>query len=60
MSYWFLRVCMGSAEDARQAGKAIAAQRIVDKLVGDDRRFIGWIADAAQRRLAEFARFGDA
>ena len=53
-------VIVGDREDARQAGEAVAAQRIVDELVGDDRRFIVGIADTPQRRLAEVARFGDA
>ena len=50
---------LGDRQDARQAGEAIAAQRVVDQLVGDDRRLIGRIADAAQRRLAELACFGN-
>ena len=51
---------LGDRQDARQAGEAIAAQRVVDQLVGDDRRFIGRIADALQRRLAECACLRDA
>ena len=44
---------LGDRENARQAGEAVAAQRVVDQLIGDDGRFVGRIADAAQRRLAE-------
>ena len=49
-------VVLGDRQDARQAGEAIAAQRIVDQLVGDDHRLVRRIADPLQRRLAQRPR----
>ncbi len=54
-----LRVA-GYCEDARQTGKAIAAKRIVDQLVGHDAGVIFAVSDAGQRGLAEHPRPVDA
>src|SRR3954451_5987573 len=43
-------------EDARQLGEAVAAQRIVDQLVGDDTGVVVTIADAGERPLAKRPR----
>jgi hypothetical protein len=47
-------------ENARQPGKAVAAQRIVDQLVGDDAGIVFVIANAGKRGLAERPRLADA
>src|SRR3954452_594886 len=46
-------------ENARQPGKAVAAQRIIDQLIGDDAGVVLIVADAGQRALAERPRLGD-
>ena len=51
---------LGNRQDAWQAGKAITTQRVVDQLVGDDRRFIGDIADTTQRLFAQRTGFSNA
>jgi hypothetical protein len=50
----------GDRQDPRQTGEAIAAQRIVNQLVSDDRRLVGRVADALQRRLPQRVRLGHA
>ena len=46
-------------EDARQPGEAVAAQRIVDQLVGDDTGVVVTVADAGERPLAKRPRLAD-
>ena len=50
---------VGDVQDLGEAGILVAAQRRVDHMVGDDARILGVVADAAQRALAERARFVD-
>jgi len=47
-------------QDARQPGKSVAAERIVDELVGDDAGILFTVADAGKRTLAERPRLAHA
>jgi hypothetical protein len=46
---------LGDVEELGEAGIFVAAQRRVDDMVGDDARFLGVVADAAHRLLAQCA-----
>ena len=51
---------LGDVEEFRQPRILVAAQRRIDRVIGNDPRLLGVVADAAQRALGMLARFGDA
>jgi hypothetical protein len=51
---------LGDVEDFRQPRILVAAQRRIDRVIGDDPRLLGVVPDAAQRALRMLPRLRDA
>ena len=50
---------LGDVQKLREPGIFVTAQRRIDRMIGDDPRLLGIVADAAQRPLGMLARFCD-